>query len=392
MPWKETHVLDQRMQLIVAHLGDGWPMSEVCEALGVSRKTGYKWLARYEAEGLAGLREHSRAPRQQPNATSRELIATVLAARRKHRRWGPRKLRAWLQAQAPAVELPAPSTIGDILKRYGLVTARPRRRRGAATPTALSPARAPNDVWCGDFKGWFRLRDGTRCDPLTLTDACSRFLLRCEAVARTDTAHVQRVCESAFREYGLPRVIRTDNGAPFGSTGLAGLTALAVWWIKLGIRPERIVPGHPEQNGQHERMHRTLAEATCVPPQATRAAQQRRFNRFRAEFNYERPHEALGQQPPARCYTASPREWPARLPAVEYPAHFEVRQVRSKGDIKWQGGLVFVSTALIGEPVGLEALSDRHWRLYFGPLRLAVLNMESRRILPYAAARTGTAP
>ena len=329
------------------------------------------------------MSDQSRAPRQHPNATTAAVVEALLAARRAHPRWGPRKLVAWLQARAPEVELAAPSTVGDLLKRHGLVPPRPRRRRGAATPTALSPATAPNEVWCGDFKGWFRLRDGTRCDPLTLTDAYSRYLLRCQAVARTDSAHVHRVWAAAFREYGLPRVIRTDNGPPFASTGLGGLTALAVWWIKLGIRPERIAPGHPEQNGRHERMHRTLGDETSAPPQATRRAQQRRFNEFRAEFNHERPHEALGQHPPATHYTPSPRAFPRRVPTVEYPGHFEVRRVRTKGDIKWQGGLVFVSRALIGEPVGLEAVSERHWRLYFGPVPLALLDMVHRRLLPY---------
>jgi transposase InsO family protein len=391
MPWKETHVMEERMKLIVAHLGDGWPMSEVCEALGVSRKTGYKWLERYERAGLPGLADRSRAPRQHPNAMAASVAAVLLAARRAHPRWGPRKLVAWVGQRHSGLVLPAPSTVGDLLKREGLVGARRRRRRRAAVPTELTAAAEPNAVWCGDFKGWFRLGNGQRCDPLTLSDACTRYLLRCSAVERTDTPHVQTVFESAFREYGLPAVIRTDNGPPFASTGLGGLSRLAVWWIKLGIRPERIVPGHPEQNGRHERMHRTLAEAVTRPPRASGPAQQRAFNAFRTQYNHERPHEALAQRPPATCYTPSPRPYPRRLPAIDYPLSWEVRTVRWRGEIKWAGALLYLSEALGGERVGLEALSDRHWRISFGPLPLALLDMVTRRVLPYRALTTAPA-
>lgn len=383
MPWKETHVVDQRMQLISARLGDGWAMSEVCAAAGVSRKTGYKWLARYEAGGPEALRDQSRAPQHHSNAVTPAVIAAVVAMRRAHMRWGPRKLRVVLAAQQPQLELPATSTIGALIRRQGLVRARRRRRAGRATPTLLTAVAAPNDVWCGDFKGWFRVGNGVRCDPLTVTDAYSRYLLRCEAVARPDGRHVQRVWERAFREYGLPQAIRTDNGPPFATTGLGGLSALAVWWIKLGIRPERIAPGHPEQNGRHERMHRTLREATAVPPRASVCAQQRAFDRFRREYNTERPHEALGQRAPATCYVPSARRFPRRVGAPEYPAEFAVRQVRYKGEIKWRGGLLFLSRALAGEPVGLEPVAEGQWRLYFGAVPLALIDDVHGHVIPY---------
>jgi transposase InsO family protein len=307
---------------------------------------------------------------------------------------------AALNRAHPHTEWPAPSTAGAILKRHGLVTPRRRRRRavGVVRPALSTPAH-PNQVWGVDYKGWFRLGDGQRCDPLTISDLFSRYLLVCRRVPRL-TAHCARpVFERAFREYGLPDAIRSDNGTPFASAGLGGLSRLSVWWIKLGIALERIVPGRPDQNGRHERMHRTLKRETALPPCATGAAQQRSFNRFRTRFNCERPHEALHDAVPAQWYRRSGRAYPTTLAEVEYPGHFEVRRVRSTGEIKWQGACVYLSEALVGELVGLDAVSDRHWKIAFGPIELGLFDTHTRQLLAHtrptrrerAAARSARA-
>lgn len=386
MPWKETRVEEERLKFIVACLDEesGWSMSELCDAFGVSRKSGYKWRQRYRMTGLDGLRDRVRAPLHHPNATPAELVDKLIAAREQHRFWGPRKLLACLKRTAPDLPWPSSSTAGGILKRHGLVTVRRRRRRAVgAAGTALSTPTYPNQVWGVDYKGWFRTRDGTRCDPLTISDLFSRYLLECRRVPRPTTACAWPVFERAFREYGLPDAIRSDNGSPFASAGLGGLSRLSVWWIKLGIRLERIVPGRPDQNGRHERMHRTLKLETALPAGANAAAQQRRFTRFQSRFNTERPHEALNDMVPAQWYRPSLRAYPTTVPAVEYPGHFEVRRVRTTGEIKWQGACVYLSEALVGEPVGLDAVSDRHWQVSFGPIELGLLDTHTRKLLAY---------
>jgi transposase InsO family protein len=364
--------MDERMQFVAEYLNDQWAVAHLCRRFGISRKTGYKWIARYEAEGWAGLREHSRAPHHRPHLTPAALQARVVQLRMQHPHWGPRKLLHRLATLEPGTAWPAPSTAGEILHRHGLVAKRRPRRR---TPPATQPLQAAvhlNDVWATDFKGWFRTHDGTRIDPLTLSDLASRYLLRCTSLRGATAALVQPVFVAAFREYGLPAVIRSDNGPPFASVGLGGLSPLAVWWIRLGIRPERIAPGHPEQNGRHERLHRTLKQATAKPPRRTWRLQQRAFEEFRQEYNHERPHEALVMQTPASCYTPSARAYPRRLPEIEYPSHYQVRRVRSTGEIKWRGRRLFVSEALIGEPVGLQAIDQDLWRIEFGPIPLAL--------------------
>lgn len=385
MPWKETHVEQERRRFIAACLDrkSDWTMSELCEMFGVSRKTGYKWLERHAEFGLNGLRDQSRAPKSGPNRVADAVVEELLAMRRRHRFWGPRKIVASLQQERPEIVWPAVSTAGEILKRHGLVRARHRRRRAVVHPTGLSVPLEPNDQWSADFKGWFRTRDGQRCDPVTISDGRSRFLLRCRAVPRPDDEGVRPVFRSAFREYGLPLVMRTDNGPPFASTGLGGLTRLSVWWVKLGIGLERITPGKPQQNGRHERMHETLKQETACPPRANGRAQQRAFDQFWYVYNFERPHEALGDTPPAQWYEASPRAYPEAEPQVEYPGHFEVRQVRHSGEIKWRGEFLYVSEALIGEPVGLEQISDRHWRMSFGTLPLGLLDDHPGKLLAY---------
>jgi putative transposase len=261
----------------------------------------------------------------------------------------------------------------------------PQRRRPTihSEPSVLSTPTRPNAVWGIDYKGWFRTGDGKRCDPLTISDLFSRYLLECRAVKQTNTQCAQAVLERIFRQYGLPEAIRSDSGSPFASTGLGGLTAFSVWWVKLGIRLERIVPGRPDQNGCHERMHRTLKDETARPPRADATAQQRCFNSFRRTFNTERPHEALNNDVPAQWYQPSNRAYPERIAEVEYPARFEVRRVRSSGEIRWHGELIYVSEALVGEPIGLEEVNDRHWKIRFGPIELALLDTKSLKLLVY---------
>lgn len=379
MPWKETCPMDERMQFVADYLKEHRTVAQLCRDYGISRKTGYKWIMRYEVAGWSGIRELSRAPHTQPHVTPAAIQARLVQQRLQHPHWGPRKVVQVLAKTDPATAWPARSTVGAILDRHGLVVKRRRRRRTPPSPSPLQRAGAPNDVWATDFKGWFRTQDGTRIDPLTLSDLASRYLLRCEALRGATFAHVQPVFVAAFREFGLPAVMRSDNGPPFASVGLAGLSPLAVWWVRLGIRPERIAPGHPEQNGRHERLHRTLKQATAKPPHRTRRAQQRAFEMFRQEYNQERPHEALAMETPAHDYQPSARPYPRRLPEIEYPGSYQVRRVRSNGEIKWCGRQVFVSEALIGEPVGLLEVGQDLWRMEFGPIPLAFYHTATQR-------------
>jgi putative transposase len=374
MPWQEVCPVDEKMRFVSAVLAEEESMTELCERFGISRKTGYKLFRRYREEKAAGLAERSRAPHVIPWAITKAQAQAIVGVRRAHPSWGPRKLRAKLLEWGPAQGWPAPSTIGELLRREGLSEPRKRRRRASPSPSPLRTAVTANDVWCIDFKGWFRTGDGARCDPLTVTDAFSRYLLCLQPLARPDYAHCRSELERVFREYGLPRAMRSDNGTPFASVGAGGLSRLSVWWVKLGIMPERIEPGQPQQNGRHERMHRTLKAECANPPLATAPAQQRRFDEFRAEFNHQRPHEALGQTPPAQHYTRSARAYPNRLDQPYYPADLELRRVRSNGEIKWQGEMVFIGEALIGEVVGLMENDEGNAEVYFGPMPLGIID------------------
>jgi transposase InsO family protein len=373
--------MDQRVAFIADWLRDEWTMSELAERYGISRKTAYKWVERYNDDPAHGLAERSRAPKVHGRAMADDVQRAVLALRRAHPRWGPKKLRAVLGEREPSRVWPATSTMGDLLRRAGL--SQPRRRTRYVVPLTqpLAAAQVPNDVWTADFKGWFRTGDGTRCDPLTIADACSRFVFCCRIVAPTGQG-VRPWFERTFREYGLPRALRTDNGTPFATTGAGHLSQLAVWWLKLGIQLDRIDPGHPEQNGRHERFHLTLQEETTTPPAPTARQQQTRFDRMRGEFNTERPHEALGQQPPARVYVASPRPYPARLEDPWYDATHQVRRVRPTGQIKWHGELVFISEAVRREPVGLVETERGDWLVRFMHVELGRIDRRTRRFTP----------
>lgn len=372
--------MDQRTQFIADHLRETQTITELCDRYGVSRKTGYKWIDRYLRLGSAGLEDLSRRPHRAPNQTADEIVAAILEARQRHPGWGGKKLRVLLQRRHPRWTLPGRSTVCDILRRHGLVpTCRSRRRLGhPGKPTTFMGA--PNAVWCADYKGQFKTGDGRYCYPLTVTDGFSRYLLGCQGLGSTAGAEAQPVFTRLFKEYGLPLRIRTDNGVPFATTTLARLSTLSAWWVRLGILPEFIEPGRPDQNGRHERMHRTLKAATTRPAAGSLGAQQRRFNAFREEFNHVRPHEALEQQTPAACYHPSPRPMPDRLPPLAYPDRFEMRYVSANGGIRWNHRWVNVSTVCVGQYVGLEEIDDGIWNVYFGPLRLGRLLERHMRI------------
>ena len=362
-------------------------MTELCDQYGISRKTGYKWVARFQAEGRAGLADRSRRPQTSPRATDPTIVERLCEARRQHPTWSARKLIAVLQRHDPEGAWPARSTGCDLLKARGLVRARRRRDRSRAPAAPLAPITRPNEVWTTDFKGEFRTGDGVYCYPLTLRDGFSRYVLRCDALGTKRSEVVRSRFERAFAEYGLPDRIRSDNGGPFAATGLTRLSHLAVWWIRLGIQPERIALGHPEQNGSHEQFHRVLKAETTRPPAPTGAAQQQRFRRFCAEYNDERPHEALRDQVPASCYQPSARALPRHLPAIEYPGHMEVRRVSPTGHVSWRGRALYLTEVLGGHPVAFEEVDDGIWLLHFATVRLARFDDRTRTLTAVSHAR-----
>jgi transposase InsO family protein len=372
--------MDQRTQFIAAYLRDHLSVTELCELYGVSRKTGYKWIDRYLMHGPQGLEERSRRPSTSPRQTPDHVVAAILEARRRHPSWGAKKLLSILCKRHPRWPWPARSTVCDILSRHGLVPKKRKRRVIGHPGKPTSSIDAPNDVWSADFKGHFKMGDGHYCYPLTITDGYSRFLLSCQALSSTSVAEAKPVFMRVFKEFGLPRRIRTDNGVPFAPNTLARLSQLSAWWVRLGILPEFIEPGKPQQNGRHERMHRTLKAETTRPPGANLRAQQQKFNHFRDEFNHERPHEGLDMRTPAACDEPSPRAMPHTPLPFEYPDRFEVRDVSANGGIRWNRQWVNVSTTCAGEYVGLEEIDDGVWNVYFGPLTLGRLLERHMRI------------
>jgi len=381
MPWDETTRMSQRLRFISDLESGQYTMTELCERYGISRKTGYKWAERFVSVGPGGLEDLPHTAKSFPHQVSLEKAEQIVGLRRRFPSWGPRKLLAWLERHHPESSWPAASTIGDLLKRHGLVETRRSRRRPLPPRPPQVKAETPNAVWSIDFKGEFRLGNSHLCYPLTVTDGFSRYLLGCQGLENPTGQGSRRVLESLFCEYGLPGAILTDNGSPFASShALARLSRLSVWWLRLGIRPVLIQPGHPEQNGRHERMHRTLKAETTRPPAVDAAGQQERFERFRRIYNEQRPHEALGQIPPAEVYETSPRRYPSRLEPCEYPGHFEVRSVGDKGEIWWRGEPLFVSHSLQGERIGLEEVEDGQWSVYLSSVLIARFDERERRM------------
>lgn len=371
MPWRDVRPMDEKILFIADHLREAGSFSQLCERYGISRKTGYKWVARYKAAGIEGLEERSRMPHTMAGEIPYALCKAVIELRRHGRDpLGPKKIQALLSQRFPDQPVPSKSSIYNVLRREGMLEPKRCRRRVQATPNRPSAATQPNELWSADFKGQFKMGNGRWCYPLTVMDHASRYLLGCEGLNGTRFIETRAVFERLFREYGLPERMRTDNGVPFATTAVAGLSKLSIWWIRLGILPERIEPGKPQQNGRHERMHRTLKRAVAQPPAANLATQQMQFDSFRTDYNEHRPHEGLGQRIPKSCYQTSIRAYPERLPELEYPGYFHIQKVSANGIAYWTGRRIYIGYLLAGERVGLEEVADGIWAVYFGPVRL----------------------
>jgi transposase InsO family protein len=372
--------MDQKTQFISEYHRGTVSFAELCRRYQISRRVGYKWRRRFEAAGPAGLEDRSRRPLSSPTQTPDAIRVAILDARRLHPTWGAKKLLKILSKADPDTVWPSRRTTNELLAREGLQRRRVRPRKPGHPGKPTTVASAPNQLWCVDFKGEFKTLDGRYCYPLTVTDAFSRFLLCCRALFSTESKPTKALFFRLFRRHGLPERIKSDNGTPFASTALGRLSPLSVSWIQLGISPELIQPGKPYQNGQHERMHRVLKAETTRPPAADLAAQQRRFDRFRREYNEERPHEALDLETPSTRWAPSTRPMPKILEPVRYPAHYETRLVSTNGGIRWNSKWVAVSTTCAGHHVGLEAVDHEIWDVYFGPIKLGRLLEDKLRI------------
>lgn len=380
MPWKETSTMDAKVAFIVDWKSQKHQMTELCARYGVSRKTAYKWVNRYLEVGPDGLWDRSHAPERSPHRTPDEVEQAIVQQRLRHPSWGPKKLIWTLERWRPELELPSRTTVAAILKRNDLVQAKKRPRPVGHPGRPSMAVNKPNDCWSVDFKGQFRTGDGKYLYPLTVTDNHSRYLLACQGLPGTLLEPTQQVLTRVFKEHGLPSRLRSDNGVPFAAYSLGRLSRLSVWLLKLGVMPELIEPGKPQQNGRHERMHRTLKDETLKPPAANARAQQRKFNVWRREFNEDRPHEAHDGLVPDDVHVPSTKRMPSKLLAPEYPDRFEVRYVSANGGMRWHKNWVNVSSVLIGEHVGLEEVDDGQWDVYFANYRLGRLNERFMRI------------
>ena len=375
MPFLETCQVEQRVLMLADYDSGNWSVGELCARYGVSRETFYVWRGRRTEGGAHWFDDRSHAPGRIPHRTAGAVAEEIVELRRRFPHLGPRKLLAMLTRKMPQVDWPAASTIGDILKREGLINATRRRRRALGQGRNFAAVGAANDEWACDYKGWFRTRNGERVDPLTLSDGASRYLIDVR-IAPMTIAGAQPVFAAAFRDYGLPRTMRCDNGSPFGSAAAGGLTRLSAWWLRLGILPHFIMPASPQENGKHERMHRTLKAETARPPAASPGEQQRRFDDFRRHYNQVRPHEALGQTPPAEHYQASRRAMPQKLEEPWYDADHQVRRIRTDGAIQWRGDILFVSEALVGQLVGIAELETGDFIVRFCDQDIGLLQRE----------------
>jgi len=379
MPWKGVTVSEQRQRVLEDHRLNYYSITELAERFGISRRTAHKWIARFEQHGQAGYQERSRRPRSCPWQTSPTVVEELLRQRKAHPRWGPRKLLDLMGQRHRSWQLPAPSTAALILARHGLVRTR-RRSRRAHPGCPKTVAQGPNDIWGADYKGQFRLKNREYCFPQTVSDLASRYLLGVDAHPAISLERTQEHFRRLFEAYGLPNRIRTDNGVPFASSALGRLSQLSVWFIKLGIYPELIEPGKPNQNGVHERMHRTLKQEATIPPASNLRGQQREFDRFREEFNQERPHEGLGMKRPAQVYRPSTRAMPERIETYDYPGHYLVRRVSGAGTIRVLRRQIFVSNTLQEDHVGLEEVDDGVYDLYFCFYQIGRYDLKQNRI------------
>ena len=387
MAWGEKNVLEERRKFIAAVDADIESFAALCRHFSISRTTGYKWLDRHEEEGDDGLHNKSSAPLIQANKTDPDIERRILELKYEFLSWGPKKLLPKLVERYPREEWPSTTTIGNILHSKGLVIPRKYRKRVPGRTAPLIHCQQANDVWCTDFKGWFVTGDGQKCEPFTLTDGHTRFLLRCLPLAANDAQHVWAIMDMAFREFGLPLFLRNDNGAPFGSCGVGRLTRLSVKLIKAGVTPEWIDPGQPQQNGRHERMHQTLKKETASPPEPTFDKQKDRLKEFLIYFNFERPHEALGQVTPGSVYGPSPRSWHGRLKSPEYPSDYIVRRVKSCGKLSWKMEELYIGGVLANEPIGLKAIEDGGFTVYYGPIVLGEITIDKEFIYPEGKKR-----
>jgi len=380
MPWKKIGPMDQKIRLISDWKDRYLNITDLSKKYEVSRKTIYKWIDRYETEGIDGLKDQERIPNNHPNQTDKRIVNKLIKMKYQYRKWGPKKIIALLENKYPNKKWPVVSTVGTWFKKYGLVQQRKFRRKVAPYEEPFLECRNPNDIWSADYKGQFRTQDNRVCYPLTISDNKSRYLLECEALRGPRYDESRTVFERIFRENGLPLAIRVDNGIPFAGTGIAGLSRMSVWWIKLGIRPERIEKGKPQQNGRHERMHRTLKEDIKMELGKNLKDQQNKFDWFRMEYNEIRPHEAIGQKPPAQIYEKSKRPYVKKPVIPEYDLKYEVRKVKDSGEIKFKGRFYYLSALLGKEQIGLQEIADGAWCIYFSFMPLGILNLRHNKI------------
>lgn len=369
------------MKFICEWLENEHTFKALCERYGVSPKTGYKLVNRYKEEGEQAFVPKSSARHTHPNKTSREIELALLESKYRYPHWGPDKIRNRLLSLHPQISWPAVSTIGEIYKRHDLVKTRNSRRKTPPYTNPFVDCDGANKVWSADFKGQFKLGDGVQCYPLTITDNYSRFLLGCKGLYSPNTQDTIREFIRIFKEFGLPDAIKTDNGTPFASRGIGGLSKLSVWWIKLGISPERIEPGRPDQNGRHERMHRTLKAQTASPPMHSIGKQNRLFKEFMREYNEERPHQGIDNQTPSQLYKNAQREYQDKFEEITYPDDFDLRKVRLNGEIKWKGKTFYLTELLKGEPVGLEKIDDDRAMIYFSKIKLGMIDARKNKVI-----------
>jgi putative transposase len=377
MSWKEVKVEEQRLNFIISYIEGKFSLASLCQEYGISRKTGYKWLERFFEKGEEGLKDLSRAPHSHPHELSQEVVEAIIEIKETFRKFGAKKIHAKLQEIKPNLYLPSINGIGNVLSRFGLVV--PRRYRKKVPGTApLAHCVDANNVWAYDFKGWFLTGDGAKCEPLTITDSHTRYLIKCTSLTRKTATNVWSVFESAFREYGLPLRVRSDNGPPFAAPGAGRLSSLSVLFIKAGVVPEWIAPGKPQENGRHERFHLTLKNETASPPAATLKRQEKSFQRFQSYYNNDRPHEALLQKTPASLYRPSERIWDGILRSPEYVEDYILRKVMKCGCIAWYGKNVFISETLYGEYVGIIERDNDHFQVFYGPIELGWIDANKK--------------